>query len=494
MISLWFQFMVSRVDISCDILIVGLGTAGRSALKVLYENSAAYKELKVAVVQDKAGMHGGTCMNKGCLGKSLLFESGQYAWKSKFASSLGFESKVPLPLEYKKIQARNTDIVSDNRALAIEQDANRLYDRGWFFMYGAAHFDSANSVMVGSSRLTFRYAIISTGSAAYIPPSLLGPHVDHRDLISDAVFEWEQVPTHLCVVGSGYIGVEFASIFAALGSNVRLFARSAPLKFLGRNISEATIHRFRSQLGVDVALQEVLSIRKHNNIYMLRTPASDDVACEKVLVATGRRGNVATLQLDIADVRTDADGIVVSKGDLYSQENMRTSNPRIYAVGDVVSHNTRLTPVATTDGKGVAIAILKQLSQNGPEVDPPPFDVNRVQSTVFMVTGPISGFGDLTHNCTSTLAKTTLYRIYSEAFPDVSIPKFTICHSDNHTSGFSMIGEGSAGVTSWFTKLIRNRGTIDEFDSYPFMYPTTLSSVIGAIRSGGNPDEPCCLI
>ena len=182
----------------------------------------------------------------------------------------------------------------------------------------------------GVRRLSFEAALIATGSHPFRPPAIPfdDPHVhDSNDILGI-----ERLPSSLAVLGGGVIGCEYASMFAALGVEVHLVEkRGTLLPFLDHEMGERLLEAM-THLGVvphlDDEAEEVR--REPDGRLACRLRSGTPIACEQILVASGRSGNTADLNLAAVGVETDARGYVVV------DEEFRTATPGIYAAGDVI--------------------------------------------------------------------------------------------------------------------------------------------------------------
>lgn len=315
-----------------DLFVIGGGSAGVRCARI-----AAGYGARVAIAEER--FWGGTCVNVGCVPKKLLVQAGEYGGWAEDAAGFGW-TIMKGPHDWGKlIAAKDKEIGRLNRIYRtlLEGAGAEIFD-------ARAVLAGPNCVEVAGKRLTAERIVIATGGH---PVRLEIPGAE-EGIISDDAFYLKEMPRRVAVLGSGYIAVEFAGIFAALGAEVDLVYR-APLPLRGFD------HDMREGLAEALVAQ---GIRLHPNSMPERIEAkgkakrlclSGDRAIRTDLVffATGRRPATRDLGLDAAGVAVDRAGAVVV------DEHLRTSQPHIFAIGDV-TNRLNLTPVATAEGHALA--------------------------------------------------------------------------------------------------------------------------------------------
>ena len=181
----------------------------------------------------------------------------------------------------------------------------------------------------GSRTLVADAILIATGSSPFRPPGIPFEDPDVHD--SDTILEIDRLPSSLAVLGGGVVGCEYASMFAALGTEVQLIERTAPLlPFLDAEIVERMTAGM-ADLGVSFVFGErAQTVTRHGDALVCAMPSGIEVAAEKVLVTAGRVGNTADLGLEAVGVATD------ERGRIVVDEHFRTSASGVYAAGDVI--------------------------------------------------------------------------------------------------------------------------------------------------------------
>ena len=302
-----------------DLIAIGGGTAG-----LVCAMGAAGLGARVALVERH--LLGGDCLNTGCVPSKALITSARAVGALHRAASLG----VVVP-PYQVDGAAVMRRVRTRRADIAEHDAaDRLARAGVDVFLGQARFADATSLVVDGHRLRFNRAVIATGARPVVPSI---PGLDTvRCLTSETVFEMPDLPRRLAVLGAGPVGCELAQAFARLGTAVTLIDRAA--RVLPRDDADASavVHRRLAAEGVSISMgTEVVRATAVDGESRLQLGAGASsitvIGADAVLVAVGRAAAVADLALDAAGVQTTAHGVMVD-------DYLRTTNPRVYAVGD----------------------------------------------------------------------------------------------------------------------------------------------------------------
>ena len=317
-----------------DLFTLGGGSGGVAASR-----HAAGKGARVALCEER--QLGGTCVHRGCVPKKLLVTASQFP--EHFEDAAGFGWSVPEPrLDWARLQA------AKDRELARLEGTyrQRLEKVGVHLLEGRGRVVDAHTVEVRGERYTARHVLVATGAHPSVPEELPGrEHV----LTSDEVLRLSELPRRMVIVGGGYIGVEFAGLFNALGTRVTLLVRDAGvLPGFDEDVSAALAQGMR-QRGVDLRthtqVQRVERGREGTRRVGLREGGG--LEADVVLYATGRVPHTRGLGLEAAGVRLDEEGAVVV------DDASRSSVESLYAVGDVTAR-VSLTPVAIAEGRAVA--------------------------------------------------------------------------------------------------------------------------------------------
>jgi pyruvate/2-oxoglutarate dehydrogenase complex dihydrolipoamide dehydrogenase (E3) component len=317
-----------------DLLVVGGGKAGKTLAMDLARAGRR-------VVMVERGMIGGTCINVACIPTKSLVTSARLARRAANAQSLGLSLGTP-EVDLDMLRSHKEGVVAD----MVNLNHHQFLDSGMDFVLGTARFVAERTVEIDlndGGRRVVRGAdvVINTGTVPHLPsvPGL----ADVEPLNSETIMRLERIPKRLVVIGGGYVGLEFAQMFAAFGSRVTVLDRNARL--LPRedaDISTVLAECLREdgvEVLADVAVKEVA--RDEDGVRLVLEDGRVLVA-DDVLAATGRDPVTRDLGLDAAGVRTDERGFV------RVDDTLATGVPHTWAVGDVAG-SPQFTHVSLDD-------------------------------------------------------------------------------------------------------------------------------------------------
>ncbi|MWV45955.1 pyridine nucleotide-disulfide oxidoreductase [Paenibacillus sp. HJL G12] len=306
-----------------DAIIIGFGKGGKTLAGAMEGQG-----WKVAMIEQSANMYGGTCINIACIPSKSL------AYQSEHAESFHRESFQNQKAYYHKAISSKDELVSSLRS----KNYHKLSDKGGMTVFtGKASFESSREVKVEMQDetiiLTAERIFINTG-AVPIVPNIEGIGECHRVYDSTTLMEQTELPKRLVIVGGGYIGLEFASMYANFGSEVTVL--DGAKEFLGRedrDIAEEILKTLEDkgiQYQSNAKVQSVKDMEGGAQvIYLLDGEHPETVQTDAILLATGRKPNTEGLHLDKAGVTLD------EKGAIQVDKHLQTSVPRIWAMGDV---------------------------------------------------------------------------------------------------------------------------------------------------------------
>jgi mercuric reductase len=303
-----------------DLLIIGSGGAAFSAAIKAVEYGA-----RVAMIE--RGTVGGTCVNIGCVPSKTLLRAGEinrHAAENPFNGLQTTAGKVDLA----RLVDQKNDLVDDMRNQKYEK---LIDDYGFELIRGEAKFIDEESVEVGGRIITANSFLIATGATPFIPDIPGLENVDY--LTSTSALQLQEVPKRIAVIGSGYIALELGQLFHHLGSEVTLMQRSKRiLKEYDPEISDA-VHKFITEQGIStvtgIRYERIEQVGGIKRIHIEVDGKKKIIEAEQLLIATGRRPNTDALQLLAAGVK------VGERGEVRVGDDLRTSNSRIFAAGDV---------------------------------------------------------------------------------------------------------------------------------------------------------------
>ena len=314
------------------IIIIGAGPGG-------YETALVAAKRGVEVVLIEAGPVGGTCLNEGCIPTKAFCKNAEVLDGLRDAEAFGVTG-LSYGFDFKAVTARKNAVVEQLRG-GVE---GLLGHKNITLVRGKASFKDAHTVTVIPSfssvipsdaeespqEYTADYIIIAIGSVSATLPI---PGADLPGILtSREILDIEEVPQRLCVIGGGVIGLEFASIFRSFGSEVTVveYCKDILPRFdtdLAKRLKQSLGKR-----GIEINTQaQVTSITENSGEYTVtftRKGKEETVVADKVLMAVGRKANVASLNLADAGIDFTPRGIVVN-------DVMQTNVPHIYAVGDI---------------------------------------------------------------------------------------------------------------------------------------------------------------
>lgn len=303
-----------------DAIIIGFGKGG----KTLAADLGAHGQ-KVALIEKSKHMYGGTCINIGCIPSKELILRGQESRRlglSKEQQKKWYKDSVLEKQELTlKLRQKNYD-----RLMKAHVD---LYD-------GMASFTGDNTVSVKMAdqivELTAPKIFINTGAESFVPPikGINSPHI----FTSETLMDVEQLPDHLVIVGGGYIGLEFASMYASFGSHVTILQdKKTFLPTDDRDIADEILKTMIEQ-GIEIKFGvQVDSFKTQDNqtliTYFDEQKQTQTLIADAVLIATGRRPYVQGLAVEKAHIK------LTDRGAIAVDQNCQTSNPHVFAMGDV---------------------------------------------------------------------------------------------------------------------------------------------------------------
>ena len=319
-----------------DLIIIGSGPGGYRAA-----DYAAKKSLKVVVVED--GHAGGTCLNSGCIPTKAFCHDAALADILRHGEDHGL-ADVSFTVDFQKVASRKDRIVEQLRS-GVEA---LLAQPGITLVRGRARLTSGKTVVVEGEEYSAPNIIIATGSR---PKLLPVPGMDSPAVVtSEGMLQATSVPKRLCIIGAGVVGMEFASAFAAFGSEVIVVEYLKEcLPALDADISKR-LRKAMEKRGVKFHLGAGVKAVEGNTVVFEKKGKEERVEADTILVATGRASNVEDLGLEEAGVEFTPKGIAVD-------ENMRTNVPGVYAIGDV-NGRQMLAHAATFQGFRAVNAIL----------------------------------------------------------------------------------------------------------------------------------------
>ena len=442
---------------SFDMIVIGGGSGGLAAARRASEYGA-----RCAVIESHK--LGGTCVNVGCVPKKVMWTTSRIAEVLHDAPDYGF-SIHNNGFDWNKIKmARDAYIARLNGIYQVNlENANVVY------ISGHAAFTAPDSVQVNGETYQAHHILIATGSTPIVPPI---PGSEHA-ITSDGFFEMERLPRKVIITGAGYIATEFAGMLHGLGSKVIMLLRKDKLLRGFDSSLTSVVMSEMERSGVEFILNDsATEIHKENStlrVELKNAPAIDEV--DEFIFAIGRRPNTDGLNLEAANVQTNARGFVET--DKYQV----TSNKNIYALGDV-SGRVALTPVAIAAGRRLSDRLFG--GQSGAYLD-----YENIPSVIF--SHPPIGtmglseaaarekYGDSIKVYTSEF-KNMYYQITSRTSP--TLMKLVTAGEDERVVGCHIVGDNADEIIQGFSVAVKMGARKRDFDNTVAIHPTVAEEFV----------------
>jgi glutathione reductase (NADPH) len=440
-----------------DLFVIGAGSGGVRAARV----SATYGARVAVAEEDRIG---GTCVIRGCVPKKLMVYASRFA--DEFADAAGYGWTVG--------ETRfdwSTLIANKDREIARLEGLYKanLEKAGVEILRSRAVVEGPNAVrLLADGRVvTARHILVATGGWPEFDASLPGrEHV----ISSNEVFDLAAQPRRIVVAGGGYIAVEFACLFAGLGTETTLVYRGEEiLRGFDREVRRHVRHELEKR-GVKVRLNDIFTrVERDADGLRVTTRSGATLQADQVMMAIGRAPNTAGLGLEAAGVVLDARGAV------KVDEESRSTVPSIYAVGDV-TNRINLTPVAIREGHAFADTVF-----GGRHVT---VDHRLVPTAVF--TTPEVGTVGLTEDEVAALGRA--YDVYRSTFRPMRhtlsgrdermLMKLLVDGETDRVLGCHIVGP-DAGEMIQLVGIAMNMGaTKADFDRTMAVHPTAAEELV----------------
>ena len=303
-----------------DICVIGAGSGGLSV-------AAAAAAFGVSVVLIEKGKMGGDCLNYGCVPSKAILAAGKHAQSIRDAEKFGITVTGEPKVNFKKVHDHIHDVIAQ---IEPNDSVERFTGLGVEVIQEEARFKDERTVVAGDKEIQARRFVIATGSAAFIPPIKGLDSVPY--LTNETLFENTRKMNHLVIIGGGPIGMEMAQAHKRLGCEVTVLEGAKALgkddpeltTILIESLREEGINLIEDAMVANVAQRSKSGIR----VSYTKDNKQHDVDATHLLMATGRLANVDGLSLGAAGIESTRSGITVSK-------DLRTTNKRVYAIGDV---------------------------------------------------------------------------------------------------------------------------------------------------------------
>ncbi len=302
-------------ELKTDILVIGAGSGGLSV-------AAGASQMGADVILLEGHKMGGDCLNFGCVPSKALIASGKAAYAQAHASAFGVADAMP-QVDYAAAKDHVQSVIAQIEPMDSQE---RFEGFGVKVIREYGRFISPTQVQAGDHLITARRVVVATGSSPLVPPL---PGLDQVPYYTnETIFDLRDKPEHLLIIGGGPIGMEMAQAHIRLGCKVTVIEG---LKALGKDDPEAAavvLDSLRTE-GVEIHENAMVSqIRENAGTIEVVTVNDEVYAGSHLLLAVGRKTNIDRLNLDAAGIDSTRAGIKVD-------DSLRTSNRKVYAIGDV---------------------------------------------------------------------------------------------------------------------------------------------------------------
>ncbi len=441
-----------------DLFVIGAGSGGVRAARI----AAGKHGKKVAIAESR--FYGGTCVNVGCVPKKLMTYLAGYNTSAQDSKGYGWhigETK----LDWNTFIKHKNDEIS--RLNGIYE--NLLNNAGVEIHWGHAKITGPNSVSVDDKEITAERILIATGGTPFIPNI---PGANEHGITSDDIFYIDEQPKSLVIAGVGYIGLEFASIFNDLGTDVHVIYRRDQILNDGFDGDVRTyLFEEMSKKGINFYPETTINkVEKQDSRIHVQLSSNKTLTCDKILFATGRSPNTNGLNLQEVSIETN------DKGAIIVNDEEQTSVPSIHAIGDVIDR-VALTPVALAEGHALVDRLYDKQNRH--------VSYENIPSAVF--TSPNIGtvglteeqakekFGDDIDVYVSSFRAMKMILANNE---ERSLMKLIVKRSTDQVIGLHIVGAEAGEITQGFAVAMVAGATKADFDRTIGIHPTAAEEFV----------------
>jgi len=443
-----------------DVVVIGSGTSGQTAAFDLNE-----KGLKVAVIE-KSDRPGGTCALAGCQPKKWFYEAAESIAKSRHLLGQGIVAAA---------EGNWSQVLEQKRQFTSripKGTIQNLQEAGIEFIPATATFSDGKTLSVNGKRIQPKFFVVATGAKPMRLPITGIEHV----ITSDDFLELNMLPPSILFIGGGFISFEFAHFAARLGStnqrSVILEVSDRPLGAFDAEMVELLVAASKHE-GIDVRTgTDIEVIEKHDEGFLVRTTQGDSFETDLVVHGAGRAP-------DLDDLRLDAAGVEYSKRGITVDPTLRTSNRRIFAVGDCAA-TIQLARVADIEAHVAAENILAELGRGRKAT----MDYRAVPAILFtypqfamvgQTEGALKEGGQTYHK---SFAKNLSWPTYQRVGLKHAAYKI-LADANNQILGAHILSDHAAGMINTIKQAMVHETTVDELYLQAIVspYPTRESDL-----------------
>ncbi|MDE2219872.1 MAG: glutathione-disulfide reductase [Gammaproteobacteria bacterium] len=441
-----------------DLIVIGGGSGGLACA----QRAAGHGARALLLEPHRLG---GTCVNVGCVPKKVMWHAAQLAHAAHDARDYGFELTLGRH-DWAQLKSRRDAYIARLNGIY----ASNLDQRGVTLLRERAQLSAGQGVLAGGREYRAPHIVLATGSHPMVP-AIAGAELG---ITSDGFFELAARPAGVAIIGSGYIAMELAGVFSALGSHTTIVARGAGLlrhfePFLGEQL-RATMR----DEGVDIVTGATPAALAREPAGTLRVALADGRQLgpfDCVLWATGRNATGSGLGLEHLRVMRDADGFV--RTDAFQETNVSG----LYAIGDVTGR-AQLTPVAIAAGRRLA----DRLFGGQPERR---LDYENLPTVIFSHP-PIGTVG--LSEAEARRRHGAAVKVYSSRFTPLyhqitthrpkTLMKLVTAGAEERVVGIHVIGPGADELLQGFAVALRMGATKRDFDDTVAIHPTAAEELV----------------
>ncbi|MCB9639922.1 MAG: glutathione-disulfide reductase [Myxococcales bacterium] len=441
-----------------DYLVIGAGSGGLASAR-----RAASHGAKVALFEsDKIG---GTCVNRGCVPKKVMFNAANLAEEIEDMAAYGFQVEKK-DFDWRALVHRRTAYI-DRLHTIYHQNVERA---GIDYVQGWARLVDAHTVEANGQHYTAPHILLPMGGKPDIPRGIKGAE---HGITSDEFFQLEHLPRRVAVVGSGYIAVEIAGILNALGSEVSMFVRSDRLlRSFDVMLQDHLRDEMRAQ-GIQIHFNsaiESIEGKDGDELHFYCSNGLSHKGYDTLLWAVGRIPLTREMGLEAAGVELTRDGYVVA------DPFQNTTVPGIYALGDV-TESPALTPLAIAAGRKLADRLFggqKDARQLYDQVPTAIFSHPPIGTVGLTEREARAKYEDV-KVYTSTF--TNMYYALGEKKPKTAM-KLIVHGEQEHILGIHLIGRNADEIIQGFSVAVRMGACKADLDATLAIHPTSAEELV----------------
>jgi glutathione reductase (NADPH) len=437
-----------------DLFTIGAGSGGVAASR-----RAGSYGARVAICEESRV--GGTCVIRGCVPKKLLMYGARYRDELDDAHGFGWTIDAP-QFDWPKLIAAKDKEIDRLNAIYIRM----LRDANCTLIEGRARLLDGHTVEVAGKRYTAKHVLVATGGRPWVP-DMRGAELA---ITSNEALSLPKLPRSIAIVGGGYIGVEFAGIFAALGVKVTMLIRGDTVLRGFDDDLRAVLTAEMIKRGIVIKSDTVVKdLEKRGDSLSAMLHMGDTLEVDVVMFATGRIPNTRGIGLAEAGVALDDDGAVIVDA------QSRTKVASVFSVGDC-TNRLNLTPVAIAEGRAVAETLFNER--------PMSIDHTGVPSAVFSQP-PVATVGLSERDARAQLGRVDVYVTSFRALKHAltgrderTMMKLVVDPASDRVLGAHMVGADAAEIVQGLAIALRAGATKAQFDATVGIHPTAAEEFV----------------